>query len=144
MSTVYLETSAALAWLLGEPGGGRIIDILEGADEVVSSVLTLVEIERAFIRAETGALISEADRMKLVGLLNETQVQWTIMEITPEVQRRASAKFRVEPVRTLDAIHLATALEFLKILPETCVLSLDQRILSNLPALGLSAVSGQA
>ncbi len=140
MSAVYLETSAALAWLLGEPEGSRVISILEGADEVVTSVLTLVEVERAFIRAAAGDMISEADRMRLVGLLNETQVQWTTMEITAEVQRRASGRFPVEPVRTLDAIHLATALEFLKILPATCVLSLDHRIVSNLGPLGLSSV----
>jgi predicted nucleic acid-binding protein len=140
MSAVYLETSAALAWLLGEPDGSRVINILEGADEVVTSVLTLIEIQRAFIRAEASGMISEADRFRLMGLLNETQFQWAMMEITAEVRERACGKFPVEPVRTLDAMHLSTALEFLKVFPETYVLSLDQRIVSNLQPLGLSPV----
>jgi predicted nucleic acid-binding protein len=140
MSAVYLETSAALAWLLGEPDASRVINILEGTDEVVTSVLTLIEIQRAFIRAEASGMISEADRFRLLGLLNETQFQWTLMEITAEVQERACGKFPVESVRTLDAIHLSTALEFLKVFPETSVLSLDQRIVSNLQPLGLSSV----
>jgi len=38
-------------------------------------------------------------------------------EITAEVQERACGKFPVEPVRTFDAIHLSTALEFLKGFP---------------------------
>jgi hypothetical protein len=68
----------------------------EAADEVITSVLTLVEIERAAIRAEGGGMISEADRMRLIGLLTETQVQWTTMEITPEVRQRASRNFSGE------------------------------------------------
>jgi hypothetical protein len=41
MSTIYLETSAALAWLLGEPEGSRVISILEADDEVLVNQLVI-------------------------------------------------------------------------------------------------------
>ena len=59
------------------------------------------------------------------------------MEITKEIREGASQPFPVEPVRSLDAIHLSTALEFLKIYPEMKVLSFDKRINDNIPSLGL-------
>ena len=51
---------------------------------------------------------------------------------------RAGQAFPVEPVRTLDALHLASALEFLVLFPDLKVLSLDDRVLANLPQLGLA------
>ena len=39
--------------------------------------------------------------------------------------------------RTLDAIHLATALAFTEAFPELGVVSLDRRILDNAESLGL-------
>ena len=44
---------------------------------------------------------------------------------------------QVEPVRSLDAIHLATALEFTKVVATLGVLSFDTRITDNLDPLGL-------
>ncbi len=59
------------------------------------------------------------------------------MEITAEVRNRASMNFPIEPVRSLDAIHLATALEFMQAYNEMKVISFDKRIIDNLEPLGL-------
>ncbi len=71
-------------------------------------------------------------------LFTETTTSWALIEITKEIREGASQTFPVEPVRSLDAIHLTTALEFLKIYPEMKVLSFDKRINDNLPQLGLA------
>ncbi|MBI2346165.1 MAG: hypothetical protein HYV03_04650, partial [Deltaproteobacteria bacterium] len=63
--------------------------------------------------------------------------QWHIMEITAEVRARAGRPFPSEPIRSLDAIHLATALEFVRAFPDLTVLSFDDRVLRNLAPLGL-------
>jgi hypothetical protein len=42
-------------------------------------------------------------------------------------------------VRTLDAIHLATALRFATTFPALPVLTFDERILANLEPLGLAS-----
>lgn len=59
------------------------------------------------------------------------------MEITPNIRLRAAEPFPVEPVRTLDAIHLATAVHFASEFSDLSVLTFDERILSNLEPLGL-------
>ena len=61
------------------------------------------------------------------------------MSLTTGVLARAGRAFPVEPVRTLDAIHLATALEFLAAFPDLAILALDRRVLANAIALGLAA-----
>jgi predicted DNA-binding protein (UPF0278 family) len=48
--------------------------------------------------------------------------------------------FPREPVRTLDAIHLATALLHAAEIGALVVLSIDQRVRANADALGLAVV----
>jgi hypothetical protein len=60
------------------------------------------------------------------------------MSLTADVLTRAGQAFPIEPVRTLDAIHLATALAFAEALPDLRMLTLDRRILDNAAALGLA------
>ena len=61
------------------------------------------------------------------------------MSLTTGVLARAGGAFPVEPVRTLDAIHLATALAFSEAFPDLAILALDRRVLANAIALGLAA-----
>ena len=60
-----------------------------------------------------------------------------MQDMTDLVLDRASRTFPVEPVGTLDAIHLATALEFHAALGSLTMLSLDERIRANAAALGM-------
>ena len=135
---MYAETSAVLAWLFGEPAGGMVRRSIDGAARVVSSVLTIVEAERAISRAEGLALISPAAAAQLRGLAARTMTQWNLLEVVPNVRRRTGQVFPRETVRTLDALHLASALEFLTLHPDLRVLTLDDRIASNLEPLGLA------
>jgi len=50
---------------------------------------------------------------------------------------RAGTTFPVEQVRTLDAIHLSTALAFVEAFPELAMVALDRRVTDNATALGL-------
>lgn len=136
MMPIYLETSALLAWLFGESEGKIIRAILNKAETVVSSALTIVEAERAILCAEREELFSPATGRRIRGLLANARINWPLLETTPSIRARASQPFPVEPVRTLDAIHLATALEFLLIFPDIAILSLDRRITENIIPLG--------
>ncbi len=136
MTVLYLETSAVLRWLFGEPDGSRIASLIEEAEEPVCSALTVLEAQRAVIRARAEKTAG-VSRFPAVEAILLASAGWTMMEITPEVRSRAAKAFPVEPVRTLDAIHLATALEFSKVFPDLLVLSFDRRILNNLEPLGL-------
>jgi hypothetical protein len=59
--------------------------------------------------------------------------------LTDSVLARAGSAFPIEPVRTLDAIHLATAMAFSEAYPELEMLTFDRRISENATALGLAS-----
>jgi PIN domain nuclease of toxin-antitoxin system len=48
---LYAESSAVLAWLLLEREGSRVDRLLTAAESVISSDLTLIECDRALLRA---------------------------------------------------------------------------------------------
>lgn len=140
MKVVYGETSAVLAWLLGDETRNRVRRVIDSADLVVTSVLTLIEANRGILRAANERRVTGTDASRLKELLSRTITAWELLEITPELRVRAGEPFPVEPVRTLDAIHLATALSFARVFPDISVLSFDERILVNLEPLGLLQV----
>ncbi len=135
--TTYVETSAILKWLFAEPDAQGVISALEESENVASSALTLCETQRAIIRAEAQGLIRPAEAERLSGMLASARMQWHILSITDSVLARAGARFPKEPVRALDAIHLASALELLQAFPDLRMLSFDERIVSNLTLLGI-------
>ena len=138
MSTLYLETSAVLTWLFGESDAEQVRSVVDGAKTIATSELTLTECERALIRAEHQALLTGGDAQRLRGLLSRAKRAWVRMAVSDRVLARAAQSFPAEPVRTLDAIHLATALELTKAFPELRVLSFDRRVIDNAEALGIS------
>ena len=93
------------------------------------------------MRREWKGEISAGDGNKLTGLLEGRLAVWEIVGFSEEIQRRASQRFPVEPVRSLDAIHLATAIEMVKIYQDIQVAALDKRIQQNLAPLGLPLAS---
>lgn len=137
MNAIYVESSALLAWLFGEPDATGVIRILSEAEVVATSSLTIAEAERAVHRAVAGRLVKETTAHKLRGLLAHEASKWIAMSVTTDVLTRAGRAFPLEPVRTLDAIHLATALAFIDAFPDLKILTLDRRILDNATSLGL-------
>jgi predicted nucleic acid-binding protein len=62
---------------------------------------------------------------------------WAILELSSDVARRAEEPFPHEPVRTLDAIHLASALFLRQSFPDLVVMTVDERVRTNAAQLGL-------
>ena len=62
------------------------------------------------------------------------------MNLYAEIVRRSRRSFPHEPIRALDAIHLATALAVRNLAPDVVVLSLDDRIRDNAVSLGYAVV----
>jgi predicted nucleic acid-binding protein len=135
---LYADSSAVLAWLLGEPRANITAAALQDADLVVTSVLTGAECSRAILR---GAALGAMDRTQarvLVQALEQWESGCDRLEIGERVLERSRAPFPKEPVRTLDAIHLASAsLVHTEIGPVT-VLSYDDRVRSNAAAMGMA------
>ena len=125
---LYAESSAVLAWLLGEPAGESARRALADAELVVASDLTLIESDRVLIRAHTRDQISEAEMSDRRAVLNAAAAHWQVLRIDMEVVERARRPFPAEPIRTLDALHLASALVARSVVPGLALLTLDERI----------------
>jgi predicted nucleic acid-binding protein len=80
------------------------------------------------IRAVTLGEIDEATAADRRALLNAAAAHWHLSRISLDIVDRARRPFPPEPVRTLDAIHLASALAVRSTVPNTELLSLDDCI----------------
>lgn len=125
---------------MSEPGSEAVHAALEDAEHVFASDLTLVECDRALIRAETLLDPRSTGTEERRALLQATSARWTVLPLGPAVIDRARKPFPAEPIRTLDALHLASALNAAETLDDLSVLSLDRRIRSSARALGLSVL----
>ena len=116
MKALYLESSSAVAWLFGEAKASDVIH-----------------------RAVALKSMKEASAQKIRGLMARERKQWITMALTESVLARAGSAFPVEPVKPLDAIHLATALAFSETFPDLKIIAFDRRVSDNAVALGLAS-----
>lgn len=137
--TVYAETSAVLRWLFGEDGGEELRRALAASTKVTSSRLTLIETRRVIRRAERDGRLTAAEGADLLAVFAQAASTWAVLEISEDVARRAEEAFPNEPVRTLDAVHLASALFLRQSFPDLVVLTADERVGTNAALLGFRA-----
>jgi predicted nucleic acid-binding protein len=104
----------------------------------IASALTIAEAARAILRARvTGRLTVEQERAS-VRALGRFERRCYVVAVTEAVLARVRRPFPIEPVRTLDAVHLATA-EMLGEPPAlVTIVTRDARVRENAEALGYS------
>jgi predicted nucleic acid-binding protein len=130
----YIESSALVAAIL-ERDAEALAEIRE-IGQRATSALTLAETIRALIRARVAGRITPREERAAL-----RDFQWfvracLVISISDQILERAGRPFPGEPVRTLDAIHLAT-LESLGEAPQlVTVVTRDDRIARNARALG--------
>lgn len=137
---LYAESSAVLSWLLGEADGALVRSVMASASVVFASRLTAAESERALARLEAEGILKGPEAVVLRETLSRATSHWIRYEIGASVLSRVGRAFPIEPIRTLDAIHLATALELRAAEPRLKIVTLDRRIRANAERLGLSAL----
>jgi predicted nucleic acid-binding protein len=132
--------SAVLVWLLEQEHAELVADTLAEAELVIASDLALIECDRVLIRAVALEELHESDVVQRQARLNSVSTRWTLLALDEEIIERARRPYPVEPVRTLDAIHLASALTARKAVPGLAMLSLDDRIRTAAGRLGFLLV----
>ncbi len=133
---LYAETSAVVAWLLDEEYSDRAWAQLAAADVIFTSDLTLIECDRVFHRAAATGRVTASESLQLHAIIDTASAHWTLHGMDAEIVQRSRRSFPCEPVRALDAIHLATALAVRNLSPDMQVLSFDDRIRDNAASLG--------
>lgn len=134
--TWYIETSALIAAFLEADAEAQ--EAIRRAGRRITSSLTLTEAYRAVLRARlTGRLSAGQERGAIRGLQTFAR-RCELIAVSDEVLVRAGRPFPVEPIRTLDAIHLASV-ELLGEPPQlVTVVTRDARVLNNARAMGFS------
>lgn len=108
----YLDTNALVKLYLPEQGGEEVVALLDRVDGVVTSTLSYPESRSVFARALDRGLVTPE---RYDDILTEFEQDWSMavrIEMLEVVYRRAADLVRPHPrLRTLDALHLASALE---------------------------------
>jgi predicted nucleic acid-binding protein len=106
----------------------------------VTSLLTLTEANRGVVRARAAGRLTQAQERRAIRALLTFASRCDLVAIAAPILDRAGRPFPVEPIRTLDAIHLAIA-EFLGDPPQfVTVLTRDASVRDNARALGFATV----
>lgn len=130
----YVETSALLAALLEKDATAR--HALGGKRRRITSALTFAEASRALVRARVAQRLTADDERAGLRWLQAFRRRCDVVAITDAVLTRAGRPFPVEPIRTLDALHLATA-ELLGESPQlVTIVTRDARVIDNARAMG--------
>jgi predicted nucleic acid-binding protein len=129
----YIESSALVAALLEHD---RAVMKAPAGTQHVTSALTLAEVGRTIIRARATGRLTPADEQAAVRALRTFERRCFVVDVDRAVLARVRRPFPVEPIRTLDAVHLATA-ELLGEAPQVVtIVTRDVRVRDNAQALG--------
>jgi len=134
---LYVETSALLRVLLD--GDEALRPVLSG-EGLFTSALTLVEAARAVSRARRERRLDAREAREAERQLAAFERSCDVLALDDGVLRRAREELPEEPVRSLDALHLAS----LRVLDDELggfeLASCDDRVRRNAVALGFAVV----
>jgi len=133
----YMESSVILRLVLGQPGAWRDWRTLEGG---ATSALTEVECLRTLDRLRLAEQISERAIAERRAAVYDLLRRLATIELSRPVLSRASQPLPLA-LRTLDALHLASALAWREHAGDAVVLAThDARLGAAARALGLDTV----
>lgn len=131
---VYVESSALVAALL--ESDQPALEALRGPGPKITSALTFAEASRAILRARRTGRLKPHEERAAVRALQRFERRCHIVTVNETVLQRARRPFPVEPVRTLDALHLSTVEVLGEPPPLMTVVTRDARVRENAIALG--------
>ena len=101
-----------------------------------------VELHSAFIRRVREGTLPSVALPRLFKRVGADRAHWTLVSVTVEVLAEAEALIETHPLRTLDALHVASARVFQKRLrAEVIFVSADQRQLAAAAREGLAIIA---
>lgn len=132
--TVFIESSALIAAIARQDPSA--VTAIRQARRHVMSALTVAESRRTLDRLERDGALTALQAARARRELDALLEQSDVIPIGKDILDRAAQPFRVEPVRTLDAIHLATLDWVGEPSTRLTVLTRDRRVAENARAEG--------
>ena len=130
----YVETSAVLAALLEGDSAAR--RSLRRRGPLVTSAITFAETRRGLVRARHAARLTAGQERAAVRAVMRLRARSIVVAVTDDVLAGAGRPLPVEPVRTLDAVHLSTVALVADAPAFVTVITRDVRVRENALALG--------
>jgi predicted nucleic acid-binding protein len=107
----YFDTSVLVKCYVEEPGTAEAMRLIS-RHTVLSSTLAPIELTGALRRQEASGVLTRRQRDQALLRFQADRARWTLLEMDSHVLARAEALAGAAPVKTLDALHLASALVF--------------------------------
>ena len=139
MSWAYFDTSALIKRYVDEEGRREVLQLLRRHQCVASAVLS-VELRSALRRRVTDGSLDARRIPEILKRFAADREFWALVEVTSDVLRAAEKLVAAHPLRTLDAIHVASAELFADRLAasELTFVSADARQTAVAAAIGLA------
>ncbi len=109
MSLAYFDTSALVKNYVQEAGSARVRRLL-GSYEFISSGIAPIELHSALRRRHRQGEITGSDYSSILSRVEQDRLYWQLVEPTPQVLAKAEEIVLGGSFRTLDALHLASAI----------------------------------
>jgi predicted nucleic acid-binding protein len=107
---LYLDTSALVKLYFEEIGSAEVRKRVGSAAFVATSRVAYVETLSGLARKTREGTVSSTDRSRALKVFHQDWKQFFVVEVSDPVCRRAGELVNAHPLRSLDAIHLASAL----------------------------------
>ena len=107
---VFLDTSAFAKRYVAEQGADKVVELCQRADNLVVSVVCLPELISTLSRLLREKKVTKADYRKLKGDAMMDLADIDICQITPDVLALAVSLLETNPLRAMDALHVACAI----------------------------------
>lgn len=130
----YIESSALVAALLERDSDA--LKSVRTRGRKVTSALTIAEAARAILRARAAGRLTADQERAAVRALRRFERRCFLVAVTDAILTRVRRPFPIEPIRTLDAVHLATTELLGEPPPLIVVVTRDVRVRENSQALG--------
>ena len=136
----YFDTSALIKRYVDESGRREILQLFRRSTCVTSAVLP-VELRSALRRRAAEGSLEGARLPAILKHVAADRAYWTLVEVGTDVLAAAEALVAAYPIRTLDAIHVASAQLFAAraSTPGLLFVSADKRQTETAVAVGLAA-----
>jgi uncharacterized protein len=135
----YFDTSALVKRYIDEIGRREVLHLLRRHECVASAVLP-VELRSALRRRVTEGSLGSARVSEILKRVAADRAYWTLVAVGTEVLGAAEKLVAAHPLRTLDAIHVASAQVFAAGVSESDLMfvSADKRQIEAAAVIGLA------
>ncbi len=136
---LYLDTSAFVKQYFREIGSDAVTEAIAKAGWVGSSAICRVEMEAAFAKYVRMRLVSRASAQRRAREFREDWKGVFVIDLTQEIVELASELVWEHNLRGYDAVHLASALTWQRLMREPITFAaFDRRLLNAAKLAGLS------